>query len=453
VNTFSILSWAFFLVAVVSAIVLTTISTPLLRRYRKILISIVVSCILLGSATWIAPIAMRRFNPDQSRLMSLDQLVLTQWVEPNTNPETTLPEDEIAWTKSLDYHFKFKLSFEFEISKIVSIFESTVVLLDQGGTLRGFDAYSGFNHWSIDLRATSLVAKLQQDKKLYLVDRYQESLRVSCFDLINPSLLWQRTIPNSKDGDMSFDVFSQTLLLSTGVNGLWALKSRTGEILWKRPEIYTKTMALPSSKHVLVFEPAVGKKSGAWYFLDPQTGRTLKKSANVYPELERLIPVDLEQDKSQNFFGWVNSQNLFLMNQSDLTQRWSFIAPEKMGFASPIDANHYILFSGTNLLEQRDLRDNGLIWQKRLNDISGKWMRVIPKEDLLAFPSADGEGVAFFRLSSGDYLFTAKTSEEIIDLSSYGDWLYLLSEAHVWAFQHHGTDDSTSTATPSPAKR
>lgn len=438
ISFFSILSWGFFLVAVICALVLTNIRSQLVRRYRAMLISVAVSSMILGMVTWATPLFMRRWNPDQSRLTSIDRLTVTQWVEPVSNPETSLLDDEINWVKNIPFRFKYKLNFNFDFSRVIAIQDSMMVILDHQGTLRGFNAYTGLNHWAIELRAQNVVSQIQVQKKLFLLDATSDALRVTCLDLQNPSVLWQRTIPNAKDGTLSFDLDSQVVLVTTGVNGLWALRSKTGEIFWKRPEIYTHTIAIPSAKHILVFEPVVASKAGSWYFLDPQTGKTLQKNPHVYPQIEQYLPVDPEHAPPENFLAQVPGKQLFYMNHLDLHQLWSFNLPEPVQFTHYIDPERYFVFYQSKLLEQRRLKDNELIWQKKLSDVGTSWLKITPDRQSFVLPNQERDqpmGVSFFNLETGDYLFTAKTSEPVKDMVFYGDWFYLFSETHVWAFQ------------------
>jgi outer membrane protein assembly factor BamB len=418
---------------------LTNLRSPLVRKYRRTLISVAISGMILGMVTWATPFFMRRLNPDQSRLTSIDRLSITHWDEPVSNPDSNLADDEIDWLKNIPYKFKYKLNFDFEFKQAITIYESTLVLLDQKGNLRGFNAYTGLNHWSIALGIRKVVSQFQVQKKLYLLDYTQsDALRVSCLDLQNPSVLWQRTIPNSKEGEISFDLDAQIILVTTGSSGVWALRAKTGEILWKRPEIYTKTMAIPSPKHILVFEPVVAKKLGAWYFLDPQTGKTIQKNAHVYPEIEEFMAVDPEHTLPESFLAKIQSQQIFYMNHLDLHQVWSFNVTEPISLTQVIDADRYFIVYDSKTVEQRHLKNNEIIWQKKMSETSGRWLKITPDKQFLILPNVtrdESPGVSFYRMDTGDYLFTAKTSEAITDMSFYGDWFYLFSENHLWAFQ------------------
>ena len=245
-------------------------------------------------------------------------------------------------------------------------------------------------------------------------------------------------IPNSKEGEISFDYDTQSLLVSTGVNGIWALKAKTGEILWKRPEIYSKTLPLYSPKHVLVFEPVVTNKMGSWYFLDSQTGKTLQKLPHVYPEVQKFLAADPEHEIPQYFLAQVNSTQFFYMNHVDLSQLWTFNAQEPVEFTQSIDGQRYFVVYQSKRIEQRTSKTNELIWQKLLTEIDPKWLKITPDRKYFILPKHDSNevpGVAFFNVENGDYVFTAKTSESILDASFYGNWFYLLSENHIWAFQ------------------
>jgi len=451
ISFFSVLCWCFFLVAVVCALILTNVRSPLVRRYRSTLISVAISGIILGVASWATPFFLRRLNPDQSRLTPIEQLTLTRWEEPLSNPETVLPEDETSWLKNLPaYHFKFKLHFNYDFKQVITLHESTLIVLDQKGDLRGFNAYTGLNHWWIKLGTDEIVGQLQLQRKMFLLDHTDDALRVSCLDLQNASLLWQRTIPNSKEGALTFDLDSQVILVTTGTNGVWALRARTGGILWKRPEIYTKTLAIPSPQHVLVVEPFVAKRHGSWYELDPQTGKTLLKKAHPYSSIEEFLPVDPERAPPENFLALTTSpaqgsapgtpliHQLFYLSHLDLHQWWSYSLPEALRFARFIDPNRYFLMYDSKMLEQRHLQNNDLIWQKKLADISTDWLKISPDRKyfvLLSDAHDETAGVSFFNLDTGDYLFTAKTSEPIDAIEFFGDWFYLFSEGHLWAFQ------------------
>ena len=442
ISFFSILSWSFFLVAAICALILTNLKAPLIRKYRSTLISVALSSLVLGSVGSVTPFFLRKLNPDQSRLTAIDQLPLTQWVEPISNPEVALKEeDETAWLKNTTFRFKYKLEFSpFQFQHVVRIHENNIVILDQKGVLRGFNAYSAINHWSIDLQIHKMLSSLQVGSKFFILDRMQslDVLRLTCVDLQNPSVLWQRIIPNSKEGELSYNSEAQSILVTTGTTGIWALLAKNGAIIWKRPEIYTKTKALVSQKHLLVFEPVVANRSGAWYKLDLVTGKTLQKIPHVYPEIASFTPLPSENLVSDSFLAEVNASQFFLMKHTDATKVWSFNVNEPVNQALMINPENYFVFYESKMLEMRKLSNNDLLWQKKMSDVKPAWMKFTLEHQLLTLPTeaTDGNaGVSFYELQTGNYLFSAKVSEPIIDMEFYGDWFYLFSESHVWAFQ------------------
>ena len=411
----------------------------MIRKYRRMLIAVGLSSLLLGTLSWSTPFFLSRWNPDQSRLTPIDELVTAEWIEPVSNPQTELPPDEIAWTKDLPYRFKFKLKLAYELDRAIAVEGNEVVLLDQTGNLHGFNAYTGLNHWSIPVHASAIIGQIVLQKKLYLLDHHRlGGLRISCFDLVSPSLLWQRIVPGSKDGAISSDSDSQSILVSAGSNGVWALKARTGEILWKRPEIYTKNLVISSPKHLVVFEPAAAGKAGSWYFLDSQTGKTIQKTFHVYSEIRSFSPVQSSKGPTSTFLGRVDSENYIYLNHTDLSQVWSYHAPEKITFARTLDQDRYFLLYESNLLELRNLKDNSLIYQKKLSSIESNWLKISPDLEYFALSSIgadEASGVAFFKTIAGDYQVTARTTESILDLQFFGDWVYLFSENYLWALK------------------
>lgn len=436
---FSVLTWSFFLIAVLCAIVLTNLSSPLIRRYRSMLIALCISSIFLGMLSWGTPFFLSRWNPNQSRLTPIDELVNTEWIEPVSNPATELPPDEIGWTKELPYQFKYKIKLAYELKNAIVVEGNEMVVLDTDGNVHGFNAYTGLNHWSIPVRAISIMGQLVVQKKLYLLDRnLLGALRVSCFDLVNPSLLWQRMVPGSKEGAISFDAESQNIIVSAGTNGIWALRGKTGEVLWKRPEIYSKNPVIPSPKHLLVFEPVVAAKSGSWYFLDAQTGATLQKTPHLYGEIQSFLPFDFSAGPPLTFMARVDAENYIHLNHTDLSQVWSFHASERVKLARYVDKERFFVLYESNLLELRNLKDNSLIYQKKLTGTESIWFKLSPDKEWFALTSIGSEesaGVSFFKVATGDYQVTARTSEPILDLQFFGDWVYLFSENYIWALK------------------
>ena len=121
---------------------------------------------------------------------------------------------------------------------------------------------------------------------------------------------------------------------------------------------------------------------------------------------------------------------------------WSFNATEPVVFAQAIDHDRYFLNYQSHLLEQRKLKTNDLIWQKRISDAKSDWIQLTPDHQFFVMRTqAEHEtgGVSFYSLDTGDYVFTAQTSETITDMKFYGDWFYLASENHFWAFQRKAT--------------
>jgi outer membrane protein assembly factor BamB len=439
ISFFSVLTWSFYLIAVLCALILTNYSSPLTRKHRKSLIAVGVSSLILGTLSWSSPFFMSKINPLQSKLVAIDSLVTTQWEEPVTNPDTELSDDEIGWQKALPYRFKYKLKMADDFRRSIAIEGSELVYIDEPGNLRGFNAYSGLNHWHIPIHANQILGQVITQKRLYLLDgTHSGQLRVSSFDLTNPSLLWQRSIPNSKDGSISFDTDSQSVLITAGNSGVWALKAKTGEILWKRPEIFSHTKPLVSQKHVIIFEPVIANKTGAWYFLDPQTGKTLQKTPHVYGDIQAFLAYEHDSNPAVAFLGRVDSENFFYMNESDLSQVWNYHAPEKIQVTEYIDADHFLFLTAANVLEFRTLKDNSIVYQKKLSNVKPDWLRISPDQAFVAIPSSvedETPGVTFFKLNTGDYVANARTSEPIRDQLFFGDWMYLFSENYVWAFK------------------
>lgn len=433
ISFFSILSWSFFLIAVICAIILTNFHHPVVRKYRSTLLSVAFSGLALGAASWSTPFLLRKMNPDQSRLTPIDQLTITQWAEPVMNPvtsESDVTSDEVAWASKLGYKFRFKMTFPFEFSRLIAVHESTLVLLDSAGALRGFNAYTGLNHWQIDLGISQFLRKVQFEKKLFLLEHSAalDAIRVTCLDLSSASVLWQRLIPNSRDGDLQFDADNQNLLVSTGANGVWALKSKTGEISWKRPEIYTKIQTTVIGKQAIAFEPAVMKKAGSWYFLDLLTGASPQKTLHVYPDL-----VEAKNLGSVFLARAVNDQ-LFALNLPSLNPLWTFPLSEKPAFYEILTTGSYFIFYESQMMERRSIAKNELEWQKKFTNVDPRWIRFSPDRSVFVLPTTENQSIAFYDTETGEYRAAAVASEPIKDFSYFGDWIYVFSESRMWAY-------------------
>jgi hypothetical protein len=435
ISFFSILSWSFFLISVSSALVLTSWRTPRIRRYRRILIGMTGSALVLGIISWSVPFFAARLHPDQSRLTPMDSLTRTEWIEPLSNPESTITEDEIAWVRRLPYRFKYKLKLPFEFDRVLSSEGNDLVIRDRSGNIRGFNAYTGLNHWTIPLHTHRLMDVVQAQKRLTLLDRTSlDSFRISSLDLQNPSLLWQRNIPNCREGGMTFDSESQTLLVSTGGQGIWSLKARSGEVLWKRPEIYSRTRAVRTGDQLLVYEPKVGQKTGAWHLLDSHTGKSLRKVRHSHDESTEIF------SEAQESLVLVKNgpRDLFALNPVSLERVWSFQTPEPLRRVLLRNPGQIFLQYASARVELRSLQDNSLRWQQVLSSWSEGTLKLSPNRNLLALPLKDPlelNGMAFHDLETGAYLYTARASEPLEDLWFWGDWLYLFSRNHAWSFR------------------
>ena len=445
-NTYLILSWAFFLVSVICALMITSVKNPLTRKYRKILISTAFSGIILGVATWSMPLILRKVNPIQSKKVPLEKLPITAWEEPLENPMTTFDSsEEMAWLKkipeSVKTKFKYKLKLANDFKSPITILENVFIYLDQDGNIRGFDPYNGLNHWTIVTHVETVVEMVVGQKRLFLIDTLKnENIRISCIDLQSPSILWQRVIPESKDASAIFDFETQSLIVSTASDGIWSLKSKTGEILWKKPEIFTKTKLLHSGKNFLAFEPPVGKKVGAWYFIEPLTGKVVQKQNHVYADMLRFIPIPSQE--GMKTLAQASPTEYFLMNPTDLSVAWNLTTTEPILSIHIVDEQSFLIAAENNLLERRNLNTGELIWQKKLNQINLSNLKVDVKKKWIVAPSTEsGEqmGFAFYNLEDGGYLFTAQMTEPPLAVDFFGDWLYFMSETFVWAFQHEGS--------------
>ena len=442
ISFFSILTWGFFFISAVCALFLTTLRSPILRRYRPTLLATATSAIVLGILTWSTPVFLSHFGPDQSRLTPIDQLSITEWIEPVSNPDTEVPPDEIGFARELGVRFKFKLKFSYELQATLSASGDSLAVLDKKGLVHGFNAYTGLNHWMIPLRVTRLIGKLESRARLYLLEETSlHSLRVSCLDLKNPALLWQRTIPRTREGAMSLDSDSQNLIVSAGDYGIWAIKTKTGEVAWKRPELYSKTLPVVLEKRIFVFETGTNSKSGIWQGLNPITGKTEERIRSSEADL-RSTALPAEEGNPAPVPGVVlampDATRILAYRPRDLSLLWSASFEEGMaGFATAGTKELFVL-KGSNSLESRSLSDGSLRWQKKLSGVvraplhvssDGKWIGVHTKME------GESEVISFYQGATGDYRVSARTSEPLFDFQVFGDWIYLFSENHLWAFR------------------
>jgi len=456
ISFFSILSWSFFFIAAVGAILLTSLRSPLLRRYRGALIAVSTSSMILGVAIWSIPFFLSRLNPDQSRLTPIDQLVTTEWIEPLSNPQVevatdqasqeAITKDEVGWATSLGYQFKYKLRLGYELKQALVADSESLVLLDQAGNLHGFRAYTGLNHWQIRLRLNQLLDQVQDSRKLYLLERTSlDSIRISCLDFTNPALLWQRTIPRSKEGSIALDPETQTLYVSSGESGVWALKSKTGEVLWKRPEVFSKVRILTTPRHILAFEPRVATREGHWFLLDPANGKTLQKTPHDFNDMLRFTP-SLDAGQSGLALAQVDAGTLFLLDARDLSQRWRFHSDSPVLGFELLPGDRVLQWMkaqevkpqgvGPQRLELRSLLTHEVKWQRETAPSSLRWIKFTPDLERIMVPSeleGESRSISFYAMSTGVLLGSAHTSEPLIDLYALGDWVYFMSENHIWA--------------------
>ncbi len=441
ISFFSVLTWSFFFVAVVCAILVTYFRGPRirsrLRRYRSALIGTGSSALILGLLTGSLPYLLGRFGPDQSRLTPIDELITTEWIEPVSNPETEIVDEEVAFLRKVRYQFRYKLQSNYEFKRALTAIDNTLVVLDSKGNLHGFHAYNGLNHWQIRLRLNELLQTVTDQKRLYLLERTSlNGLRISCLDIKNPALLWQRTLPRSKEGALALDVRESKLIVSAGSSGVWALKSKSGELLWKRPEVFSKVAPLLLDRHLLAFEPPVAGKPGHWFFLNPHTGATLRKVRHSYPDLEELLLVSVPGQNQAMALARIDSKTLVWLNPEALSESWTHRSDSAIQKLVLVGHREFLVLLDQNLMELRDLSQNTLLWQKKISVATPVWMEVSPDHALFAGPiQSEGEprGLAFYEAASGDYLTSGRLSEPVLGLFFLGDWLYLLSEHYLWA--------------------
>lgn len=438
ISFFSVLSWCFFLISVVGAMILTTWRAALVRKYRSSIISVTISCLFLGLVSGSTPYLLKRLNPDESRLVPIDQLISTAWVEPLENPQSELPAEEIQWTEKYSVKFRYKLHLPFSFKQWITAYDRYVVMLDESGSIRGFDAYTGLNHWSIPLQITNLIAFEHQQKRLYILEKitHRDQLRVTCIDLQTPSAVWQRTIPGSSTGGITFNFDSQILMVTAGTSGVWALQGKTGEVLWKRPEIYSTVIAVHAGKYWMIFEPAIAKKQGAWNWIDEQNGKIISKvkhsllsMGNVTSTLDANQESILAQTITEN-----HTETLERMQKPEFNSLWSIPVTEPIARVIPLNGNHFLVIYGTNLAELRNISDSTIIWQKKLSDVDARWITLTPDQRLFLMPTASNE-VQFFDVATGEWQFSAKTSEAIEATEFFGDWFFWVSENQLWAYQ------------------
>ncbi len=436
ISFFSVLSWSFFLTSVVGALILTTLHAPLVRKYRSTIISVTLSCIFLGLVSGTTPFLLKKLNPDESRLVPIEQLVSTLWSEPLENPLNELSAEETAWTENYPARFRYKLHLPFSFKRWITAYEHYLVMMDEAGAIRGFDAYSGLNHWSIPMQISDLLAVDHEQKRLFLLDHFSrhDLIRMTCIDLQTPSVVWQRTIPGTGTGGMIFDFNSQTLLVTSGGSGVWALQGKTGEILWKRPEIYSTATAIHAGKFWIVFEPEIAKRPGHWFWLDEQTGKIISKVAHSLASVSDVTPVQdavlaVTTDAKNK-----NQPQLERLQKPELNSLWSFPLTDPLAQIMVLNNSQFLLIYQNHLAELRAMNDHAVLWQKKLTGVESRFTTLTTDHKLFVMPSESND-LSFFELATGEWKFSAKASEAIQATAFFGDWLYWISENQLWGYQ------------------
>lgn len=446
---YSIVSWLFFFISVLGAMALTSFRHPWvhrhLRRHRKLLLSTTLSSLFLGIVSSTLPFFFRTFNPDASKLVPFDQLVLTEYSEPLENP-TDHPTDESFddssndWTKKYPAKFRFKLKMPYSFKHYLAAYEHRLFILDEQGTLRGFDAYTGLNHFSIPLKIQNLVSASQEQDRLFILDHNNRTdvLRLTCINLQNPSAIWQRTFPNSRQGAFTYHADTQTLLVTASNSGVWLLRSKTGEIFWKRPDLYSYSAAFPVRGQWIIFEPKIAKKLGRWSFLSDTTGKTLKTIPHTFDSLQewvsdsapahepQVIAVFKNEDQSQTLarLNLPNLEPIHSITLQEPLKDWHLVSNQQqiLGMSS---ASTWYSFQADNLQ---------LKIEKKLSDVARPALALSSDQTLFFLPEAQS-GVMAFLSKTGEWQWTAQTQDPIQIVVYFGDWFYWFGESILIAHQ------------------
>jgi hypothetical protein len=467
ISIFSFLAWCFFLISIVGAMLITTVHSPWIRNYRKTLISITLSCLFLGLVSSLTPILIKRMNPIESRLTPLDQLTQTQWNEPIdnpiTDPKSITTEEATELEKGvLHFRFRYKIHLPQAIRFWVAAQDHHLIWVDDSGSLRGFDAYQGLNHWSIPMGIDHLVSVISEretrdKKRIFILDRFgnttsvHEGLRLTCIELQkNPSIIWQRTFPSptTQLGGLAFHYDTQTLVITTGASGVWALGVKTGEVIWKRPEIFSSTVALHSQKYWIVFEPQIAKKEGTWHWLNDQNGLSASRIGHHWSDPVQIWTTPRHGTTEDSVI--VHAQNsitntthqVMKLQGSELNSQWSFsldetTAQDPLSRILPVDHESMLFLYDSSLVELRRISDHSIIWQKRLSGNISAPAELTPDLKffyLLGTADSQNPEVQFYNRLTGEWVFSTKTTATLKGSQFFGDWFYWFSENDLWAY-------------------
>ncbi|NDG85970.1 MAG: hypothetical protein EBX52_13155 [Proteobacteria bacterium] len=136
--------------------------------------------------------------------------------------------------------------------------------------------------------------------------------------------------------------------------------------------------------------------------------------------------------------GASDPDQIFLMNPSSLATLWNLKIDSPLLMDPIVERDRYFVLNAQNLLEMRRLRDHELRWQKSLPPVRAPRLKISADGRLFGFPSEE-EGqlrkVRFYKVDDGEYLASAEASEPILEWEFLGDWVYLMSENHLWAYK------------------
>jgi hypothetical protein len=133
-----------------------------------------------------------------------------------------------------------------------------------------------------------------------------------------------------------------------------------------------------------------------------------------------------------------DSTRILAYRPRDLSLLWNVAFEEGIAGFATSGAKELFVLRASNLLESRSLLDGTLRWQKKLSGVvraplhvspDGKWIGVHTKME------GESEVISFYQGATGDYRVSARTSEPLFDFQVFGDWIYLLSENHLWALR------------------
>jgi len=434
ISIFSLAALAFFSIGVGLALVVTLVRIPLIRRYRPTIVALIGSAFLLSIGSYALPKFVAFWNPEDSRMVSLEDFPKTEWVPESQDEQKSEPTTKINVDGAPGFEHWGKITHP-SLEKIFGVYGRVIYGWEEGGSFVGRDAYTD-GHVLFRIKLGTLIQAELRDSKAMVAFESKLRTYVGEIDLTSPSVVWLRVFPKIKSAQFFWDPTDQWVAVASGAAGAWNFQSKTGEMLWHRADLDAFSVFGGHETWIIgrntqetltsLIELRVADGQSEKKIALPTSAVPFKWLSGLNCSRAILASSAVSGTEDEKYIGF---------DAFNGSIQWTVSKPrssnsDPMKFSLPLENDQVLMVSETGGMESRHCDTGELVWQKRFSGFSGEWVShlTFPTLGQLYAMPEEGGSVALFSLD-GEWRTSIRFGDRVRSIVSLGNWWFVASQS------------------------